>query len=42
MSIETRRNQLKQNLDKIVESLVEHYAPESILLFGSMNDGNIH
>ena len=42
MSIETRRNQLKQNLDQIVESLVAHYAPESILLFGSMSDGNIH
>lgn len=42
MSIETRRQKLQQNLDRTVQALVQHYSPESIILFGSMSDGSIH
>ncbi len=42
MSIERRKDQLQKNLDRIVQALVQRYSPESIRLFGSMSDGNIH
>jgi uncharacterized protein len=40
--IEERRKLLKQELDRIVEILKKEYAPEEIVLFGSVATGRIH
>jgi len=42
MSIEGRKQQLQRNLNRIVQTLVARYSPESILLFGSMSTENLH
>jgi len=41
-AIELRRGKLQENLNRIVQTLVTDYNPESIILFGSMGTGEIH
>ena len=41
-AIEARRRKLQENLDKIKNTLVTHYDPDMIILFGSMSTGDIH
>lgn len=41
-AIEARRRKLQENLNKITNTLVTHYDPDMIILFGSMSTGEIH
>lgn len=37
-----RREELQTNLKDIVETIVQEYSPEKIILFGSLAKGDIH
>lgn len=37
--LKAKKNRLKREIDKIKTQLLERYRPESIILFGSANDG---
>jgi predicted nucleotidyltransferase len=41
-AIEARRAALQAELERIVRTLVEHYDPERIILYGSFARGDIH
>lgn len=41
-TITKRKKLLEEELNRIVEVIKRDYAPEKIILFGSLADGNIH
>lgn len=40
--LEDRKQLLKKELNRIKETIIKHYLPEKLILFGSMASGNIH